>query len=519
MTSIQFDATPTGYSGNYIIYVDTIRPNRGEYGYDATAEVQVTDGMQTKTAKLIQYAQPALKAEEAQLINIPQAGSTLHFVLLSHYPVRFENVPDYVTIKDGDTIIQPDTKYTPRAADVIKQNGDGTTIEMIFAPNNTGQDRITQDSFRMNHYSGSTPTNLMVYINTTQLGEMREPVYVNPTALHFPQTGGTVVFHVSAAETTSWTITGKPTWLTLSATGGTGNMDITATTTANNSNANRSISMRVNTSNDWISLGANQEGRSELRLTATTSGNIKWCTTDAGWVCSIQYSKNNGAWRDIRPTVSGTSISVSAGDQVRFRGAHTAYGNSRGMFCHFDGTAKFNISGYLYSLLSYTGYSRAYYMKDYLFGSDNFRGLFYNTNAVDASGLIMQENNMTPRCYKEMFRECYSLTAAPALPAMDLAEGCYANMFQECTALNTAPVLPAAYMAPECYSEMFTDCEELNYVKCLAITLGQGSTYNWLAGVEQQGQFWMERDADFWFAGDSGIPQGWEWKYEGIDEP
>ena len=45
---------------------------------------------------------------------------------------------------------------------------------------------------------------------------------------------------------------------------------------------------------------------------------------------------------------------------------------------------------------------------------------------------------MASYCYFGMFRECTSLTQAPALPATTLAESCYFDMFYCCTSLTNA---------------------------------------------------------------------------------
>lgn len=520
MTSIQFDATPTSHTGNYYINVSTTRANMGEtHGIDNISYLKVSDGVQEKTAKLVQYAEPALIPTGFNpLVPVPQQGGMISYMLLSHYPVKAENVPDYITIKVGGAVIPPDTRYTPPSRDTITQRSDGIQVNLIFDANNTGSDRSTNNTFRMRHYSGNTVTDRMIYINTTQSGTAVDTINVTPSDLYFPQTGKTMIFYVTTAPGVAWTITGKPSWLTLSKTAGTGNTEVTATTAANSSDTMRIASMSAATATDWVTLTAHQEGRQELRLTATTTGTIKWHTTNPGWICSIQYSKNNGAWTDITPTVSGTSISVTAGDNVRFRGAHSTYGNSSGMYCYFGGTAKFNVSGYLYSLLQYTEYAQSSSQHGaYLTQTDNFRGLFKGSRVVNASGLTMQENTLRTRCYMEMFKNCQYLVSTPSLPAMGLAEACYSNMFQGCVLLASAPDLPARYMAPESYSEMFDGCTDLGYVKCYAISMDQGSTYRWLRDVATQGVFWYDPDADFWFTGDSGIPQNWVWKRIGVD--
>ena len=64
-------------------------------------------------------------------------------------------------------------------------------------------------------------------------------------------------------------------------------------------------------------------------------------------------------------------------------------------------------------------------------------------------------------CYRYMFQNCSSLTQAPALPATTLATNCYQLMFSGCTALTQAPALPATTLADRCYKSMFQGCTKI----------------------------------------------------------
>ena len=113
-----------------------------------------------------------------------------------------------------------------------------------------------------------------------------------------------------------------------------------------------------------------------------------------------------------------------------------------------------------------------------------------------------------------MFMGCTALTAAPVLPATQLAEYCYYQMFSNCSNLAASPVLPATQLAEYCYCQMFTDCSKLATVTCLATSgINQNnSTSMWLidAGSDVQGTktFNAVSTAE-WPSGDNGIPTGW----------
>ena len=84
---------------------------------------------------------------------------------------------------------------------------------------------------------------------------------------------------------------------------------------------------------------------------------------------------------------------------------------------------------------------------------------------------------MTSNCYMNMFRNCTSLTQAPALPATTLAYFCYVSMFFGCTSLTQAPALPATTLASNCYNSMFYNCSALTQAPALPATTLDASCY------------------------------------------
>ena len=90
---------------------------------------------------------------------------------------------------------------------------------------------------------------------------------------------------------------------------------------------------------------------------------------------------------------------------------------------------------------------------------------------------------MATSCYSNMFRDCTSLTTAPALPATTLAGYCYYYMFYGCTSLTTAPALPATTMAANCYNSMFRGCTSLTAApKLPATTLANYCYFSMFSG-------------------------------------
>jgi hypothetical protein len=64
-----------------------------------------------------------------------------------------------------------------------------------------------------------------------------------------------------------------------------------------------------------------------------------------------------------------------------------------------------------------------------------------------------------------MFYNCSTLSTAPELPAITLADYCYTDMFNSCISLTNAPELPATELNLCCYRCMFQRCTSLKSVK------------------------------------------------------
>ena len=283
--------------------------------------------------------------------------------------------------------------------------------------------------------------------------------------------------------------------------------------------------------------------RKDFYVEAVEAGTVKFDGT------GLEYSKN---WEDW--TSEGiNSISVAAGDIVRFRGVRS--GGT------ISSTGNFNVAGNILSLAAedYTSVT-----------TGSFVGIFKDAEKlVSAADLVLpttlQANcfnemfsgctslttpptlsatTLAANCYKSMFSGCTSLTSAPALPATDLAANCYEAMFQNCTTLDATPTLPARTLAQECYKSMFAGCTNLTVspqlpaetlvdgcydnmfngcsnlakVYCSATTnLGIGFTTNWLANVAASGLFVKDESVTTWpQPSPSGIPDGWTIPWSGF---
>ena len=90
--------------------------------------------------------------------------------------------------------------------------------------------------------------------------------------------------------------------------------------------------------------------------------------------------------------------------------------------------------------------------------------LFYGCSSLTTAPEL-PTINLADYCYQGLFRDCTSLTTAPELPATTMAGYCYSAMFYGCSSLTTAPELPSTDLKPNCYSKMFYGCTSLKRIK------------------------------------------------------
>ena len=172
--------------------------------------------------------------------------------------------------------------------------------------------------------------------------------------------------------------------------------------------------------------------------------------------CSpLQYSKKeNGEWTEWTDYTNNTSITLDRGDNVRFRGSDNENKQLFDNKNHVTISGKVACSGNIMTLLDYKHPDQA------KIGQDCFNYMFYGCSSLTAAPAL-PATELADDCYWGMFGGCSSLTAAPALPATELAKGCYDGMFSGCSSLTEVPALPATELAKWCYDGMFYGCSSL----------------------------------------------------------
>ena len=243
------------------------------------------------------------------------------------------------------------------------------------------------------------------------------------------------------------------------------------------------------------------------------TGNLKWFTSgNSAYNKTIQYSRDNGAtWTSVTSTSAnnGTSISVTSGETILFKGSNSTYGSSGNKFASFYRSVKYEVEGNIMSLI----YGDDFTGKTALSSSYTFLYLFRGTSTTgptNAENLVLPATTLKTYCYQRMFYEAFLLVKPPKiLPATTLQSYCYNDMFAGCRVLTTAPELPAPTLVSNCYSGMMRVCPKLNYVKCLATSGITSTALNvWLQQVASTGTF-VKKSGVTWPSGTSGIPSGW----------
>ena len=216
----------------------------------------------------------------------------------------------------------------------------------------------------------------------------------------------------------------------------------------------------------------------------------------------FQTSRDGGnTWTDY---TIGTAITLNTGDEVSFRAKsdRTSAQNSNNYF-YFEMTGKIEAWHNVMSLYRPNDFATYDTVVEY-----GFSRLFKNCTSLTKAPAL-PATTLATDCYSEMFSGCRSLTKAPELPATTLAQSCYSYMFNSCESLTQAPALPAKYLKFSCYYVMFAYCQSLKEVRIAAISTATYALDSWLSGVSATGDFYCNPNAAIFPTGTSGIPKGW----------
>ena len=215
------------------------------------------------------------------------------------------------------------------------------------------------------------------------------------------------------------------------------------------------------------------EGEQIFKMITESSSNEPYGENEPYKISGLQYSLNNGDWKDVVENVPVTFGGTTNGT-LRLRGKNpkgTAKDSWNYATITFDKLdVKVTCTGDIRTLLDYESY------KTVATDQARFIKLFLYCKALTTAPDLPAET-LADDCYSFMFEGCTSLKTAPKLPATTLAGYCYFRMFLGCTSLETAPTLSAKTLDTSCYGYMFSGCTSLKTAPELRATQLFSSCY------------------------------------------
>lgn len=181
---------------------------------------------------------------------------------------------------------------------MVSGNGNTTALTAYFTGNSGYERQIT---LTLTDATGNT-----VNYTITQSGsQMPGDNFVDPGVLLFDNTGGTDTFDITTTH--SWIIPARPSWISVSSTGGTGNATITVTASTNPDLSTRSGTIVVvDTSNGktYQVTATQSEGNEEI-FTITRKGGTGSVMASGG-VVTIGVVSNRNPWTVTASTADCT---------------------------------------------------------------------------------------------------------------------------------------------------------------------------------------------------------------------
>ena len=233
-----------------------------------------------------------------------------------------------------------------------------------------------------------------------------------------------------------------------------------------------------------------------LTFRATQDGSTVKLTKSGSPTGSFQTSRDGGStWTDY---TLDSVITLNTGDEVSFRAKsdRTSAQSSSSYFC-FGMTGKIEAwhnvmsmyrtndfatyntvveGAFNFMFRECTSLTKAPALPATTLATRCYLYMFWATSIKEAPAL--PATTLAQRCYGSMFRDCTSLTKAPELPATTLDVYCYISMFYGCTSLTEAPELTATTLANYCYNSMFGGCTSLVNAPALPATTLTDTCYS-----------------------------------------
>ena len=195
-----------------------------------------------------------------------------------------------------------------------------------------------------------------------------------------------------------------------------------------------------------------------LAFSSPSSFTLKVNDATKHWDGTLEYSTDASAWSTWDGTTTLSSATSGSDNVLYLRGTGntviTGYGQNYRWVLTGSGIA---CIGNIENLLDYATVESGEHPE---MATNCYRNMFRECTSLTQAPAL-PATTLKGYCYRGMFRDCTGLTQAPALPATTLNICCYQSMFEGCTGLTQAPALPATTLADSCYVRMFQGCTSL----------------------------------------------------------
>lgn len=200
------------------------------------------------------------------------------------------------------------TTYSNWSVPQTMSGSTSDTINVVVAQND---DEARKGTIMFQHNGG-------IYYYTVSQNGINTDNFVDPVALIFPGTGGTSAFTITTSDT--WRIVGKPGWISVSTTGGTGNatVSVTADTNTGYERAGSIVIEDQTKGKTYVVSVMQQVGNVFMVARVNGSGDIP----ATGGLCYLEVTSPEKAWTastsDNFISLDKTSWTASTGLYVTF---------------------------------------------------------------------------------------------------------------------------------------------------------------------------------------------------------
>ena len=208
------------------------------------------------------------------------------------------------------------------------------------------------------------------------------------------------------------------------------------------------------------------EGKSYLTFSSPNSFTLAVNDTTKHWDGTLEYFASDKTWTIWDGTTTLSAVAYDGEYVLYLRGTgNTVITGSRSNYKWVLTGTDISCIGNIENLLDYETVQSGVYPT---MATNCYRNMFRDCTSLTQAPEL-PATTLASDCYYCMFYGCTSLTQAPALPATTLVDGCYYSMFYGCTSLTQAPALPATTLADYCYSQMFCGCTSLTQAPALPV--------------------------------------------------